>query len=274
MTPKFCRMAWRVDDMDDFTRRMGDLFGFSFFAPSLIAELYPDAGFKVMFGQHGIEPIQPGPEGLAFAEGDPLIEIAIDVNGADSVLARMRAAGHEHIAISHLPVPDVDEYLFGRDFHGIQFLACDPGVNEAQVRSQLPFDALDDAAPPKIGCVTLVSPDIDALAADLSRLFDMEFHAFVPAGLGTRGLSGAHRVRLIEGPSAAVADGTSALLSVDIIHPDVEAARARLEAAGFAVRDTRVLKSGGRAYHFGPTVQGFPLSIYPVTADAEMLGFA
>ena len=109
MTPKFCRMAWRVDDMDDFTRRMGDLFGFSFFAPSLIAELYPDAGFKVMFGQHGIEPIQPGPEGLAFAEGDPLIEIAIDVNGADSVLARMRAAGHEPIAISHLPVPDVDE---------------------------------------------------------------------------------------------------------------------------------------------------------------------
>lgn len=274
MTPKFCRMAWRVDDMDDFTQRMGALFGFSFFAPALIAELYPDAGFKVMFGQHGIEPIQPGPEGLAFAEGDPLIEIAIDVNGADRVLTRMRAAGHEPIAISHLPVPAVDEYLFGRDFHGIQFLACDPGVNEAQVQSQLPFDALDDAAPPKIGCVTLVSPDIDALAADLNRFFDMEFHAFNPAGLGARGLSGAHRVRLIEGPTAAVANEESALLSVDIVHPDVEAARAKLDAAGFVVRVARPLASGGHAYHFGPTVQGFPLSVYPVTADAEMLGLA
>lgn len=265
-------MAWRVDDMADFTGRMAELFDFTFFSPGLIAEIYPDATFKVCFGQHGIEPIQPGAEGLGFAEGDPLIEIAIDVADADSVLARMKAAGHEPIAVSYLPVPAVDEYLFGRDFHGIQFLACTEGVNEAQVRSELPFDALDDAAPPKIGCVTLVSPDIDALAADLGRFYDMEFQPFDPAGLGRRGLSGTHRVRLIEGPSAVLDGIGSALASVDIIHHDVETARARLEAAGFPVRHRRSLASGGYAYYFGPTVQGFPLSIYPVAADAEMLG--
>lgn len=274
MVPKFCRMAWRVDDVDDFTRRMSELFGFTFFSPGLIAEVYPDATFKVRFGQHGIEPIQPGSEGLSFAEGDPLIEIAIDVADAESVLSRLLAAGHPPIATSYLPVPAVNEYLFGRDFHGIQFLACTEGVNEMQVRSECPFDALDDAAPPKIGCVTLVSPDIDALAADLTRFYDMQFHPFDPAGLGRRGLSGAHRVRLIEGPSA-VLDGTgSALASVDIVHHDVEAARARLEAAGFPVRHRQPLASGGAAYYFGPTVQGFPLSIYPEGADAEILGQA
>lgn len=272
MVPKFCRMAWRVDDIDDFTGRMGHLLGFTFFTPGLIAELYPDAGFKVRFGQHGVEPIQPGPEGLSFAEGDPLIEIAIDVADADAVLARMQAAGYAPVATSHLPVPAVDEYLFGRDFHGIQFLACTQGVNEQQVRSEFPFDALDDAAPPKIGCVTLVSPDIDALAADLGRFYDMEFSAFDPAGLGRRGLSGTHRVRLIEGPSAVLAGAHSALASVDIIHPDVAFARARLEAAGFPVRHRRPLASGGHAFFFGPTVQGFPVSLYPEAADAEMLG--
>lgn len=274
MVPKFCRMAWRVEDMDAFTQRMHDLFGFTFFAPGLIAQVYPEATFKVRFGQHGIEPIQPGVEGLPFAEGDPLIEIAVDVADADSVLARMKAAGHEPIAVSYLPVPAVNEYLFGRDFHGIQFLACTEGVNEAQIRSELPFDALDDAAPPKIGCVTVVSPDIDALAASLGACYDMEFHPFDPVGFGKRGLSGAHRVRLIEGPSPLLDGIASALVSVDIMHPDVEAARAKLEAAGYPVRYSRTMASGGNAYFFGPTEQGFPLSIYPVGADAEMLGLA
>lgn len=258
--------------MTDFTRRMGDLLGLAFFTPGIVAELYPDAGFKVMFGEHGVEPIQPGPEGLSFAEGDRLIEIAIDVAAAETVLSRMAAAGHLPIATSYLPVPAVNEYLFGRDFHGIQFLACSEGVNEAQVRSELPFHALDDAPPPKIGCVTLVGKDIDALARGLKQNFDMDFVAVDPAGLGKRALSGTHRVRLIEGPSAVLDGLGGALASVDFIHGDVEAARARLEAAGFAVRHRRPLASGGYAYHFGETVQGFPISIYPQHADAEMLG--
>lgn len=274
MVPKFCRMAWRVDDMDSFTQTMGELLGLKFFAPGLIAELYPDAGFKVKFGEHGVEPIQPGPEGLPFAEGDPLIEIAVDVADADSVLERMKAAGYLPIATSYLPVPKVDEYLFGPDFHGIKFLACTEGVNEAQIRSELPFDALDDAAPPKIGCMTVVSPDIDALATDLARFFDMAFQEVDPAGFGARALCGNHRVRLIEGPSALLDGNHGALASVDMMHDDVEGARAKLEAAGFAVRHARALKTGGHAYYFGPTVAGLPLTLYPAAADAEMLGLA
>lgn len=272
MVPKFCRMAWRVDDIASFTQAMHRLLGLTFFAPGIIAELYPDAGFKVMFGEHGVEPIQPGPEGLPFAEGDPLIEIAVDVADAESVLARMVAAGHEPIATSFLPVPQVNEYLFGPDFHGIKFLACTEGVNEAQVRSELPFAALDDALPPKIGCVSVVCADIDALAADLGRYFDMEFRETDPAGLGARALCGAHRVRLIEGPSALLAGLPGALASVDIMHDDVEGARERLEAAGFPVRHRRALQSGGAAYYFGATIAGFPLTLYPPAADAEMLG--
>jgi hypothetical protein len=265
-------MAWRVDDMDGFTKAMGGLLGLTFFTPGIIAELYPNAGFKVMFGEHGVEPIQPGPEGLPFAEGDPLIEIAVDVADAESVLGRMTAAGYLPLATSFLPVPQVNEYLFGPDFHGIRFLACTEGVNEAQVRSELPFAALDDAEPPKIGCVTAVSADIDALAADLKRFFDMDFRETDPAGFGARALCGTHRVRLIEGPSVLLDGIEGALASVDMMHGDVEGTRERLEAAGFTVRQRRALKSGGFAYFFGPTVAGFPLTLYPPAADAEMLG--
>lgn len=274
MTPKFCRMAWRVDDMATFTQAMSDLLGFRFFTPGLIAELYPDAGFKVMFGEHGVEPIQPGPDGLAFAADGRLIEIAIDVADADSVRDRLAAAGYQPTAVSYLPVPAVNEYLFGRDFHGIPLLACTEGVNEAQIRSELPFDALDDAKPPKIGCVALVHDDIDALAADLKRFYDMDFVAVDPAGFGRRALCGTHRVRLVEGPSALLDGIEGPLASIELMHGDVEGARARLESAGYAVRQSRPLVSGGTAYYFGATVEGFPLTLYPQSADAEMLGLA
>lgn len=272
MVPKFCRMAWRVDDMESFTRKTGELLGLKFFTPGIIAQLYPDAGFKVMFGEHGIEPIEPAPTGPNFAQEGRLIEIAIDVADAESVRARLSEGGYEPAAISYLPVPDVNEYLYGRDFHGIPFLACTEGVNEAQVRSELPFDALDDAAPPKIGSVTVIAENADALIADLKRFYDMEFFEIDPAGLGKRAFSGTHRVRVIESPSA-VFDGIELpLASVDIIHGDVEGARARLEAEGYSVRHKRPLASGGHAYYFGGTVEGFPLTLYPQSADAEMLG--
>jgi hypothetical protein len=50
----------------------------------------------------------------------------------------------------------------------------------------------------------------------------------------------------------------------------VEATRARFEDAGYAVRLTFDLSSGGVGYYFGETVQGMPVSIYPVSADAEL----
>jgi hypothetical protein len=270
--PKFCRIALLVQDAGRFADEVGALLGTSFFEPSLVAELYPDAGFKVMFGEHGIEPIQPPPEGIPFAKDGILIEIAIDVADAEAVRAKLENAGYMPTAISYLPVPDVQEYLFGLDFHGVPFLACTEGVNEAQCRSQLPFDALDDAAPPKIGCVTLVVDDADAIAADLKRFYDMDFVETDPSGFGRRALTGTHRVKLIEGPSALIAGIDLPLASIDIIHDDVEAARARFEAAGYGVKHTRPLVSGGSAYYFGATVQGMPITLYPVGADAEITG--
>ena len=55
MVPKFCRMAWRVDDMDAFTQRMHDLFGFTFFTPGLIAQVYPDATFTLRISYGKVE---------------------------------------------------------------------------------------------------------------------------------------------------------------------------------------------------------------------------
>jgi hypothetical protein len=273
MVPKLCRMAWKVEDMDSFTRDMSELVGAKFFTPGLIAEVYPNADFKVMFGEHGIEPIQPGAKGLGFGGDDSkLIELAIDVADAEVVRAKLEGAGYKPTGISWLPVPAVNEYLFGPEFHGVPFLACTEGVNEQQIRSELPFDALDDAAAPKMACATVVVDDAAAFTADLKKFYDMDFIETDPAGFGRLALVGTHRVKIIEGPSALLADRESRLASVDLLVGDVEATKAKFEAKGFAVKHTRPLASGGKAYYFGATVQGLPLTLYPVSADAEILG--
>jgi hypothetical protein len=267
--PKFCRVAIIVDDMERFSAEAGRLLGIDFVWPGLDKEF--DA-ISVMFGEHGLEPIQVHVEGVPFAQDGKLIEVAIDVADAGAAKAKLGAAGHVPVVENFLPAPAAHEYLFGRDFHGLPLMICTAGDNEKQMREDGPFLALDDAAPPKIGCVTLVVEDADRVAADLERLLGMRFVETDPAGLGAKALVGPHRVKLVERPSALLDGIERPLASIDFIHHDVEGARARFEAAGYAVRHARPLKSGGNAYYFGETVQGMPVSLYPVAADAEILG--
>jgi catechol 2,3-dioxygenase-like lactoylglutathione lyase family enzyme len=270
MTPKFCRIAVLVDDMDAFTQEVGRLLGARFVVPTLIAQLYPDAGFKVTFGEHGLEPIQQAPDGTGFAKDGRLIEVAIDVDDAEAVRAKLEAAGHRFVADSYLPEPDAHEYLFGRDFCGIPFLVCTAGDNEVQMRSQGPFNYLEDAPPPKIARVTLVVDDAAAVAADLGKYLGMRFVETDADGFGRKALGGTHRVRLIEGPAALLDGVERPLASIDFVVDDVEAARRRFEEAGYKVRHSIPLSSGGNGYYFGETVQAMPVSLYPVSADAEL----
>jgi len=270
MIPKFCRIAVLVDDMASFTAEVDRLLGTTFMVPALIEQLYPDAGFKVMFGEHGLEPIEAGPDGIGFAKDGRLIEVAVDVDDAEAVRARLEAAGYHHVADSYLPVPDTHEYLFGRDFHGVPFLVCTAGDNEKQMRSQGPFEYLEDAPPPKIGRVTLVVDDAAALAADLETFMGMRFVETEPAGFGRRAFGGTHRVRLVEGPSALLEGVERPLASIDFTVEDIEDVRRRFEDAGYPVLQTIPLLSGGNGYYFGKTVQNMPVSLYPITADAEL----
>jgi hypothetical protein len=273
MVPKFCRIALLVNDMASFIDEMGRLLGTSFFRPRMIEEQYGGTGLDVTFGEHGIEPISVTPTAaIGFTQAGRLIEVAIDVADAEATKKRFAAAGYQPAVNSYLPFPDKYEYLFGRDFHGIPLMVCTAGDNEAQVRSERPFAALDDAPVPKIGCVTLVVDDLDRTVAELGQLLDMKFSASNPDGFGRRAAVGDHRVKLVEGPSELVASLERPLLSIDIMHDDVEAARRRFEEAGYPVKLARPLASGGTAYYFGETVQGMPVSLYPVAADAEILG--
>lgn len=270
MTPKFCRIAVLVDDMDAFTREVGQLLGARFVVPTLIEQLYPDAGFKVMFGEHGLEPIQQGPGGIGFAKDGRLIEVAIDVDDAEAVRVKLGAAGYPYVADSYLPEADAHEYLFGRDFCGIPFLVCTVGDNEAQMRSQGSFHYLEDAPPPKIARVALVVADAAAVAVDLEKYLDMHFVETDADGFGRKALGGTHRVRLIEGPSGLLSGIERPLASIDFVVDDIEAARGRFEEAGYRVRHSIKLASGGTGYYFGETVQAMPVSLYPMAADVEL----
>jgi hypothetical protein len=267
--PKFCRIAIIVDDMPSFTEEAGRLLGMDFVRPLLDEQF---EGFTVMFGEHGLEPISIEAEGISFAQDGSLIEVAIDVANASETRAKLAEGGYVPIVDNFLPAPGASEYLFGRDFHGLPLMVCTAGDNEIQMREQGPFAALDEASLPKIGCVSLVVEDIDTVAADLTRYFGMTFVETDPAGMGTRALVGAHRIKLIEGPSAALAGLEMPLAAIEFMHDDIEAARRRFVAAGYAVVAERPLVSGGSAYYFGATVQGMPVSIYPAAADAEILG--
>lgn len=267
--PKFCRVAIVVEDMPSFMAEAGRLLGIEFVRPKLDEAF---EGFTVMFGEHGLEPISIEAEGISFAKDGQLIEVAIDVANADETKARLAEGGYSPVVENFLPAPGALEYLFGRDFHGLPLMVCTAGDNEAQMREQGPFAALDDAPLPKIGCVTVAVDDVDAAAADLKRFFGMTFVETDPAGLGGRALVGPHRIKLVDGASKSVEDVELPLVAIEFMYDDVEVARERFERAGYPVRHQRELGSGGRAYYFGPTVQGMPIAIYPAAADAEVVG--
>lgn len=268
--PKFCRAAVSIDDLEKFEADGKSILGFDFFRPDADKQF---TQISVAFGEHGLLSIQAHSE-MPFITGR-LIEVAVDVADATATHDRFVELGYQPIAVNRLPTPDEDEYLFGRDFHGIPFMVCTRGDNEAEVRVQVPsFRELEEAPYPKVTSVSLSVDDIDAVAADLARIFDMRFAQTDPLGLGTRALSGKHRVTLIQGPSDLSSQFEPPLAAINIGYDDVEQARARLEAAGYPVLDKAPLQSGGHAYHFGRAFHGLPIRIHPAAADAELIGGA
>ncbi len=266
--PKFCRIAVVVEDIDAFMADCSTLLGIEHIRPSLDAAY---DSFTVMFGEHGLEPIQPHGE-VAFTKDGRLIEVAIDVADAEKTREGLKAGGYEPATISYLPGPDKNEYLYGREFHGLPLMVCTAGDNEAQMRVQGPFAALDDAPLPKIGCVSVVVEDLDKTVADMKKYFGMTFVDTDPAGLGARAMVGPHRVKLVEKPSAAVAALEPPLAAIEFVYDDVEPVRARIEAAGHPVLHTRTFSNGDKAYFFGSLIQDMPVAIYPVSADSEVIG--
>lgn len=269
MTPKFCRIAIVVDDVASFMEDGKNLLGLDFIRPKL-DDLFD--GFTVMFGQHGLEPIELKTE-MAFARDGRLIEVAIDVASAEATKAALQKGGYEPIVSNHLPAPDATEYLFGRDFHGLPLMVCTAGDNETQMREQGEFLALADAPLPKIGCVSVFVADLDGAARDLERFFGMSFVETDPGGLGSRALVGPHRIKLVESATSAIAAETELpLAAIEYVYDDVEPVRHRLVAAGYPVKHERVLRTGGKAYYFGETFQHMPVIIYPSSADGEVIG--
>ncbi|CAH0356868.1 hypothetical protein [Sphingobium sp. CECT 9361] len=266
--PKFCRVAVAIDDLAAFEADGKSVLGLDFYSPEVDAHF---TTFSVAFGEHGLLAISPNTD-VPFIQSK-LIEVAIDVENATESHDKFVAAGYQPIVVNRLPTPDADEYLFGREFHNIPFMVCNRGDNEAEARVQIPsFRELDAAPFPKVTSVTLAVDDIDAVASDLSALFDMQFVEGDPQGLGTRALTGRHRVTLVQGGSTLASQFEAPLAAVNIGYDDVEAAKDRLEAAGYPVLYQQAMKSGGTAYHFGKAFHGMPLFIHPSSADAEMIG--
>jgi hypothetical protein len=152
-------------------------------------------------------------------------------------------------------------------------MVCTAGDNEAEMRAQGPFRALDDAPLPKIGCVSVVVDDLDRAAADMTKFFGMRFAPTDPAGLGERALVGPHRVKLVAGPARAMAaQYEMPLAAIEFMVEDLTAAAARFTAAGHPVLHERLLKSGRKSLYFGAAIQRMPVGLYSVADDEEVIG--
>jgi catechol 2,3-dioxygenase-like lactoylglutathione lyase family enzyme len=268
-TPKFCRIAIVVDDMRSFISQAQSLLGIPFVRPKLDEQF---VGFHVMFGEHGLEPIELETE-MPFAKDGRLIEVAIDVQKADETRLLLERGGYRPIVTNFLPVPAANEYLFGRDFHGLPLMVCTAGDNEAEMRAQGPFLALDEAPLPKIGCVSVVVDDLERAAADFTKFFGMRFVPADPAGLGERALVGPHRLKLVAGPSPAMAAHYEMpLAAIEFMVEDLAAAAARFTSAGHRVLHERSLDSGRKTLYFGAAIQRMPVGLYCAADDDEVIG--
>jgi hypothetical protein len=267
--PKMCRIAVVIDKLELFKQQAGELLGLSFVPPALDEQF---TAFSVEFGEHGLMGIELH-EDVPFARDGRLIEVAVDVANAERTKDILKAGGYEAVVTNYLPEPAANEYLYGRDFHGIPLMVCTAGDNEKQMRLQGPFRELDDAPMPKVGCVTVAVSSVQSAAADFERYFGAKFVATDAGGLGSKAMVGEHRIKLVEGaPAAMAAHFQQPLAAVEIMYDDVEPVRSRLEKAGYAIVHRRSLKAGRYSYYFGSVFHSLPLSIYPAAADSEILG--
>lgn len=266
---RFCRIAWIVDDMDATEAVFRDLFGLGMrFGP--IARDIIKAGID----EHGFEPIQlyvPAAD-LPFMNGlpYPLVEVALAVDDCEETYRVLATDGILPSFTSPLPGPDTQEHLYAHGFGGIPVMACTDGDNESMME---PFLDLEHAPVPKCGQVVIAADDIDAMAARFNRYFGMAWVPVDAGGLGARALAGPHRIKLVERPSPVALDNAMhCVLSSEIMVADVEASRARLEAAGHAVLAERTFSSGRKGWYFGKVLAGMPVGIYDARDDAEARG--
>src|SRR3546814_16086453 len=95
-----------------------------------------------------------------------------------------------------------------------------------QEATRAPFETLEDASTPKLGCCALLVDDLDAAVAAFGRIYDMAFVPAAPQGLGSRALVGKHRVQLIQrGESDFPPEFSDPPAAFEHMYDDVEARR-------------------------------------------------
>ena len=268
---RFCRVAWIVDDMDATTAQLKELLGLDMRFGNIATDV-----IKAGIEEHGLEPIKlfvPA-ETLPFMTGlpYPLVEIALAVDDCEETYRRLAAEGILPSFTSPLPGPDTREHLYADGFGGLPVMVCTDGDNEAMIA---PFRDLEEAPVPKLGVITMGVDSIDAVAPLFTKYFGMEWAETDPAGFGTRGVSGRHRVKLVENPDPAYAGQyMRALVSAEMMFENPGQIRAKIEAAGIPVLRTRTFASGRESWYFGKAIAGIPLSIYDVRDEDEARGLA
>ncbi len=266
-TSKLNRVGVTVTDVEEFAAVTRHTIGLTWLRPSA-EESWPQ--IKVRFGEHGIQPIQLLEKMAVIRDG--LYEVAIEVPDALQTRSTLKDRGVEPVLDIYLPGPDSYEYLYGPDFHGIPLVVCTAGDAERQMALDGPFRGLDEADPPKVGCVALVVDDLDAAVEDFGQVFGMSFVEVDPAGMAERAVVGAHRIKLLENPAASLRHHfLPPLAAIEIMVEDVESVVERFRQVGQSPVLTREFRRGGKIHYFG-SVLTVPLGIYHASADPEILG--
>jgi hypothetical protein len=113
--------------------------------------------------------------------------------------------------------------------------------------------------------VALVVSDLDAVAADLKRIFDIELTTLDVDNLGLKAGLGNDGIELVEktAPTSPLEKfWRPPLAALAIRCDDLNESVARMEAAGYVV-DHRITTPGGvREVSFGDAFHGLPITLY------------
>jgi hypothetical protein len=276
------RIAVETDDLEGVAHDLRAVFGMEIDLHEGSSEAL---GIRAGVGQDGIELVQrvvaePAP---AKYWRPPLAALIAAVDDLEQADERMRGIGVELVQ-TVVTGSGFRELFYGANFHGIPLVLYqkdEEGLLHAPARAETVVDWEPKGVPaPMAGAepgephgsnasgqlsrIALVVDDLDAVARDLDRVFDLGLTLIDVPAMGIRAAIGEHGLELVqpsvEAPEVA-AYWRGPVAAVCVATDDVDAAAERMREAGIGLVKSTTTQGGLRELYYGANFHGIPLTI-------------